>query len=80
MMSRSGKVTENKFQLDVEIPEMLDDWDQRWVMSTLTRENNRITLNQIAEKTEVFKIQIDIIIKMTFLWYADEHYRDVVNC
>ena len=56
MMSRSGKVTENKFQLDVEIPEMLDDWDQRWVMSTLTRENNRITLNQIAEKTEVFKI------------------------
>ena len=63
MISRAGKVTQNKFQLDVEIPEMLDDWDQRWVMSTLSRENNRITLNQIAEKTEVF-----IYLKMTFLW------------
>ena len=24
------KVTENKFQLGVEMPEMLDDWDQRY--------------------------------------------------
>ena len=53
--TRAGKVTENKFQLEVERPELLDDWDQRWVMSTLTREpnTNRMTLMQVAEKDQV---------------------------
>ena len=53
--TRAGKVTENKFQLDVERPELLDDWDQRWVVSTLTREpnTNRMTLMQVAEKDQV---------------------------
>ena len=31
--TRAGKVTENKFQVGVETPEMLDDWDQRWAGS-----------------------------------------------
>ena len=55
--TRAGKVTENKFQLDVERPELLDDWDQRWVMSTLTREpnTNRMTLMQVAEKDQVWQ-------------------------
>ena len=48
-------MTENKFQLDVERPELLDDWDQRWVMSTLTRDmaTNRMTIAQVAEKDQV---------------------------
>ena len=48
-------MTENKFQLEVERPELLDDWDQRMVMSTLTRDltRNRLTLVQAADKDQV---------------------------
>ena len=53
--TRAAKMTENKYQLEVERPELLDDWDQRWVMSTLTRDTgaNRMTLTQVAEKDQV---------------------------
>ena len=46
--TRAGKVTENKFQVGVETPEMLDDWDQRWAgsrveLQTKVREDFTIT-------------------------------------
>ena len=49
------KVTENKFQLEVERPELLDDWDQRLVVSTLSRDltGTRLTLLQTADKDQV---------------------------
>ena len=51
----AGKVTENKFQLEVERPELLDDWDQRLVVSTLSRDltGTRLTLLQTADKDQV---------------------------
>ena len=53
--TRAGKVTENKYQLEVERPELLDDWDQRFVMSTLSMDHatTRLTLVQVAEKDQV---------------------------
>ena len=47
-------MTENKYQLEVEKPELLDDWDQRFVISTLSRDlqANRLTLVQTAEKDQ----------------------------
>ena len=53
-LTRAGKVTENKYQLEVEKPELLDDWDQRFVISTLSRDlqANRLTLVQTAEKDQ----------------------------
>ena len=47
--TRAGKVTENKFQVGVETPEMLDDWDQRWAgsrveLQTKVREDFTITV------------------------------------
>ena len=47
-------MTENKYQLEVEKPELLDDWDQRFVISTLSRDlqTNRLTLVQTAEKDQ----------------------------
>ena len=52
--TKAGKVTENKYQLEVERPELLDDWDQRFVMSTLSRDltANRLTLVQTADKDQ----------------------------
>ena len=48
-------MTENKFQLEVERPELLDDWDQRMVVSTLSRDltGTRLTLLQTADKDQV---------------------------
>ena len=47
-------MTENKYQLEVEKPELLDDWDQRFVISTLSRDlqTNRLTLVQTADKDQ----------------------------
>ena len=47
-------MTENKYQLEVERPELLDDWDQRFVISTLSRDlrANRLTLVQSADKDQ----------------------------
>ena len=53
--TNNRKWTENKFKAKEAKPELLDDWDQRLVITTL--ENNdqgsRITLNQVAEKDQV---------------------------
>ena len=53
--TRAGKLTENKFQLDIEKPELLEDWDQRFVFSTLSRDESgaRLTLQQVADKDQV---------------------------
>ena len=56
--TNAGKVTENKFQLDIEKAELVEDWDQRFVYSTLSRDESgrRLTMQQIAEKDQVFEI------------------------
>ena len=52
--TRVWKVTQNKFQLEVERPELVDDWDQRLLMSILSwnMKANRLTLLQVAEKDQ----------------------------
>ena len=49
------KLTENKFKPGSPKPELGEDWDQRLLISTLTREQegNRIVLDQFAEKDQV---------------------------
>ena len=44
-------------QADDPKPEVLDDWDPRFVVTTLSSnlEGNRITLNQVAEKDMAFR-------------------------
>ena len=53
--TRAGKVTENKFQLDIEKFELVEDWDQRFVSSTLSKDESgrRLTVQQVAEKDQV---------------------------
>ena len=52
--TRVWKVTQNKFQLEEERPELVDDWDQRLLMSILSWnvKANRLTLLQVAEKDQ----------------------------
>ena len=49
------KLTENKLAVGVPQPELLEDWDQRFVTTTLTRGDggNRIIMQQVADKDEV---------------------------
>jgi len=49
------KWTENKFKVGEGKPELLDDWDQRLVVTTLTleEEGSRLCLHQIAEKDQM---------------------------
>ena len=48
-------MTQNKFLEGVPKPELLDDWDQRLVVTTLIRDRvaRKITLLQVAEKDQV---------------------------
>lgn len=50
--TNNRKWTENKFKIGEPKPELVDDWDQRLVVTTLTvnTEGTMITLNQAAEK------------------------------
>jgi len=50
--TNNRKWTENKFKAGEPKPELVDDWDQRLVVTTLTvdREGTMITLDQAAEK------------------------------
>ena len=54
----SRKMTQNKFLEGVGRPEVVDDWDQRLLMTTLLleREARKITLIQVAEKDQVRNI------------------------
>lgn len=50
------KLTQNKFKEGEEKPELLDDWDQRMVITTISREDEgaRLKLEQYADKDEKF--------------------------
>ena len=50
-------MTENKFKPGTPKPELGEDWEQRLLVTTLTREEEgkRIVLDQVAEKDQVDK-------------------------
>jgi len=54
--TNNRKMTENKFKVGEEKPELLDDWDQRLVVSILevNNEKTKLTLQQTAEKDQSF--------------------------
>merc|ERR1719317_444778 len=54
--TNNRKWTENKFKVGEEKPELLDDWDQRLVLSILEVNNvgTKLTLQQTAEKDQSF--------------------------
>ena len=54
----SRKMTQNKFLERFGRPEVVDDWDQRMLVTTLVveREARKITLIQVAEKDQVSNI------------------------
>ena len=49
------KLTENKWKAGREKPELVEDWDQRLLVTTLNRkeDGNILELSQIAEKDQV---------------------------
>ena len=50
------KLTENKWKAGTEKPELVEDWDQRLLVTTLNRkeeDGNILELTQIAEKDQV---------------------------
>ena len=55
----SRKMTQNKFLERFGRPELVDDWDQRMLVTTLMveREARKITLIQVAEKDQVSNIE-----------------------
>jgi len=57
------KITQNKFKEGECKPEIVDDWDQRLVVTTLFREEDgrRLRLEQIAEKDQKFCADSTII-------------------
>merc|ERR1712179_385356 len=56
--TKNYKMTANKFALETPKPELLEDWDQRLVVSTvsLSEDGNRLTIKQIAEKDQRIKL------------------------
>ena len=72
--TNNRKWTENKFKAKEAKPELLDDWDQRLVITTL--ENNdqgsRITLNQVAEKDQVSILSFSNILSNSFQWHCKD--------
>ena len=54
------KLTENKFKPELPKPELGEDWDQRLLVSTLTREDEgrKLILEQQAEKDQVLQEEI----------------------
>ena len=53
--TNNRKWTENKFKCGEAKPELLDDWDQRLVVSTLfvNEDGTRLSLHQVAETDQV---------------------------
>jgi len=72
--TNNRKWTENKFKSGEAKPELLDDWDQRLVVTTLdTNENgSRIILNQVAEKDLFFCKD------STVIYEVEPHDEDVL--
>jgi len=60
--TRNFKMTANKFKLDVPKPEVVDDWDLRYIVTTVELDleggegNERLILHQIAEKDMKHKL------------------------
>ena len=52
------KLTENKWKAGTEKPELVEDWDQRLLVTTLNRkeDGNILELTQIAEKDQVLNV------------------------
>ena len=53
--TNNRKWTENKFKVGQARPELVDDWDQRLVVSSLhvNEEGTRLSLDQVAETDQV---------------------------
>ena len=53
--TNNRKWTENKFKCGEAKPELVDDWDQRLVVTTLrvNEEGTRLSLHQLAETDQV---------------------------
>ena len=64
-------MTQNKFLEGVGRPEVVDDWDQRLLMTTLLleREARKITLIQVAEKDQVR----NIVRCFVLMWRESRH-------
>jgi len=60
------KVTQNKFREDEARIELLEDWDQRVLLSTLTRspDGNRLTLAQQADQNQKYNNSSTIIMEV----------------
>ena len=63
------KLTENKFKPGTPKTELGEDWDQRLLVTTLTREQEgkRIVLEQVAEKDQVVKELTFLVLKLVVL-------------
>merc|ERR1712025_238124 len=57
---------ENKFKVGEPKPELLDDWDQRLVVTTLEVDpaGRRLTLSQVAEKDQWYKQDSTVVLEV----------------
>jgi len=64
--TNNRKWTENKFKAGEPKPELLDDWDQRLVVTTLSlsTDGNSITLNQEAEKDQAASKDSTVVLEV----------------
>lgn len=64
--TNNRKWTENKFMASEPKPELLDDWDQRLIVTTLevSPEGTRLTLNQIAEKDQWHRQDSTVVLEV----------------
>lgn len=62
--TNNRKWTENKFKAGEPKPELLDDWDQRLVVTTLSAEEEgaRLRLLQVAEKDQMHRKDSEIVL------------------
>lgn len=85
--TRSYKMTANKFQLAQPKPELLEDWDPRLVVTTLTLEsedkNPKLVLDQVAEKDQHYCADSSVVWEangdiLTMTCEVDTHHGPVV--
>merc|ERR1711892_755934 len=64
--TNNRKWTENKFKAGEPKPELVDDWDQRLVVTTLTvnTEGTMITLDQAAEKDMASSQSSEVVLEL----------------
>ena len=90
--TNNRKWTENKFKCGEAKPELLDDWDQRLVVSTLfvNEDGTRLSLDQVAETDQVrpppppsSPVYINFVFQLfckdsTLLFEVDPDDRDIL--